>query len=252
MSLGELALCEDFLDSHQEYAIDLLLSVKKLWVTGTERIAVLKRVKAGSVRYMVSPSTATSSGETLFRNSLVKGSTVTAGDSLRSQHAAWRARLAVMFSSSAQTPQQTKKLGRNASNLLGSEGRGVYWLGFREHAEFDHAQNPSMHRDLNSPGDRAPDTPSPLDAVLEENAPGNRPSPKTDLQLDPREGHGTGLTHDKAKGSGCPSVLAHSLETVKPAELLDMTGQVGGTATKCPSHGDDKTLAQALLFNEQE
>ncbi|KAF8452085.1 hypothetical protein L210DRAFT_3626410 [Boletus edulis BED1] len=190
MSLGELAICEDFLDSHQEYAIDLLLSVKKLWVTGTERIAVLKRVKAGSVRYFG------------------KGSTVTAGDSLRSQHAAWRARLAVMFSSSAQTPQQTKKLGRTASNLLGSEGRrpesnlsspgsvsestpsSTMFVVFTRCLSSDcpceankadavQAQNPSRHHDLNSPGDRAPDTPSPLDAVLEENAPSRSTSETT-------------------------------------------------------------------------
>lgn len=147
MSPGELAICEDFLDSHREYAIDLLSNIKKIYqwhkpnscpetrdgrtcmfcefcstdglMGATARALVsyddagkhLKAVRAslgksvpsrGTSSYYSSPSLDISSRagepsrETLFRNGLAKTvflSIVTTGDTLRSQHATWQARL---------------------------------------------------------------------------------------------------------------------------------------------------------------
>lgn len=164
ISLGELAICEDILDGHREYAINLLSNLEHIrkWhkpdgcsethevrtctlcelcsprgLMGTTTMALAAyddvekqltavRVSLGKSIRSSSTSAATCladrnsryllragapSRETLFKNSLAKVvflSIVTAGDTLRSQHTTWQARLHSEISSSlsfAESPE---------------------------------------------------------------------------------------------------------------------------------------------------
>ncbi|KAI9569986.1 hypothetical protein HD554DRAFT_2037684 [Boletus coccyginus] len=125
MSPGELATCEDFLDGNREFAIDLLSSVESIcqWHTaddcpetragrtctlcelcsadglmGATQMALASYDDAEKhIKAVLSPLSVGEPGrETLFRNNLAKAvffSIITAGNTLRAQHATWEVRL---------------------------------------------------------------------------------------------------------------------------------------------------------------
>ncbi|KAF8548102.1 hypothetical protein OG21DRAFT_806703 [Imleria badia] len=132
MSLGELATCEDFLVDQRAYATGLLGDIENIsqWhrtdscpetrkgrtcalcalcsadgLMGTAKMALasyddaekcLKTVRASLGKSASSHASGAPGRETLFQNSLAKSvffSIIMAGDTLRSQHAAWQARL---------------------------------------------------------------------------------------------------------------------------------------------------------------
>lgn len=165
MSLGELAICKAFLDSHRDYAIDLLSNMEKVrqWhgtdscpetregrictvcelcsadglLGATEKALIsyndvekhlqgvhssfgktvpscgASALHSRTLLPKVYPRTGVPSRETLFNSHLAKViffSIVTVGDTLRSQHATWQARLQselAISPSSAQSPEHT-------------------------------------------------------------------------------------------------------------------------------------------------